>query len=366
MVTHSLSRTLAVTAGVAAVGAAAATFALLPAQAGDQGGRNNSFREVRLVADRHGQARTTDPQLVNPWGLAASPTSPLWVSNNGTSTSTLYQGITSGKPVMKVPLNVKIPGGGAPTGVVYNPTGGFKLSSGGKSGPALFIFAGEDGDISAWNKSGDIKKAVLVAKSRHAIYKGLAMVRTGGKEYLLAADFHDNRVDVFDEHFRHVTAPHAFSSKEVPHGYAPFGIADLDRRVYVTYAKQDKNKEDDVAGRGNGFVNVFDESGRFRESLVRHGALDSPWGLAIAPHGFGSFAGKLLVGNFGDGRIHVVDQHDGRVVATLLGKGHHPIAIDGLWGLLPGNGTSGDRSDVWFSAGPDDESHGLLGILEQR
>ncbi len=365
MANHAGSRSLTATAGIIAAGAIALSIAAPPAHAGD-GGAGNNYREVKLVADLHGHARITDPRLVNPWGLAASPSSPLWVANNGTSTSTLYEGGTSGSQVKKLPLNVKIPGGGDPTGVVFNPTGEFRLSTGGKTGPALFIFAGENGDLSAWNKSGDLSKAVLVAHTGNAVYKGLTMVTTGGQEFLLAANFHRNRIDVFNEHFDRVAAPRAFSSRHVPNGYAPFDIANLDGRVYVTYAKQDATRSDDVAGPGNGFINVFTQRGEFLSSLVRRGALDAPWGLAVAPHGFGPFAGKLLVGNFGDGRIHVVDRRDGRVVATLLDRSHHPIVIDGLWALLPGNGTAGARSDVWFSAGPNDESHGLLGILRHR
>jgi uncharacterized protein (TIGR03118 family) len=307
----------------------------------------------------------TDRRLVNPWGLAASPTSPLWVSNNGTSTSTLYQG-TAPRTVAKVPLNVQIPGGGDPTGVVFNPTRTFRLSTGGKTGPALFVFAGENGDLSAWNKSGDPTKAVLVAHARNAVYKGLTRVTTQGRQLLLAANFHRNRIDVFNARFARVHAPRAFSSMGVPRGYAPFDVAALGGRVYVTYAQKDPTGHDDVAGRGHGFIKVFDRRGRSLGSLVRRGVLNSPWGLAIAPRGFGPFAGKLLVGNFGDGRIHVVDQRHRRVVATLRNGAHKPIVIDGLWGLLPGNRTAGRRSDVWFSAGPGAESHGLLGILRHR
>lgn len=365
MVSHSLSRSLAATAGAVVVGAATAAIAVPSAEAGSNPAAN-SYREVRLVADTPGQARLTDPNLVNAWGLAASPTSPLWVSDNGTSTSTLYQGATPGKPVMKVPLDVKIPGAGDPTGVVFNPTTTFNLSTGGKSGPALFIFAGENGDLFAWNRTGDPTQAVQVAHTRHAVYKGLTMVTVGGRQFLLAANFHRNRIDVFNESFDRVASRHAFSSVGIPHGFAPFDVANLDGKVYVTYAKQDATGHDDVAGPGNGFINVFTQRGRFLGSLVRRGVLNSPWGLTIAPQGFGPFAGKLLVGNFGDGRVHVVDQQSGHVVATLRNRAHKPIVIDGLWGLLPGNGTAGNTSDVWFSAGPNEESHGLLGILRHR
>ena len=365
METRSRSRRLVAAGGVVAVSATTASFAVLPAQAVDHDQRPG-FRVVRLVADTPGRARTTDRGLVNAWGLAASRTSPLWVADNGTSTSTLYQGATGRTGVQKMPLDVRIPGGGDPTGVLFNPTRSFRLSTGGKTGPALFVFAGENGDLSAWNKSGDPSRAVLVAHTRNAVYKGLTRVSTRGRQLLLAANFHSDRIDVFNGRFARVHLRHAFSSRGIPRGYAPFGVAALRGRVYVTYAKQDATGHDDVAGRGNGFVKVFDQRGRSLGSLVRHGVLNSPWGLAIAPRGFGAFAGKLLVGNFGDGRIHVVDQRARRVVATLRDGSNRPIRIDGLWGLLPGNGTAGKRSDVWFSAGPGGEAHGLLGILRHR
>jgi uncharacterized protein (TIGR03118 family) len=365
MHSFSHSRSLAATAGTVVIAAAIASVGATPVDA-DNALAGNQFRAVRLVSDIPGAAHTTDPNLVNAWGLAFSPTSPLWVANNGTSTSTLYRGVTPGMPITAVPLVVSIPGGGAPTGMVFNPTDAFVLSTDGKTGPALFIFAGEDGDISAWNQSGDVTKATLVQHADGAIFKGLTMVATGDRNFLLAADFHNNRIQVFNDQFSPVDRPNAFRSRGIPDGYAPFNVANLDGRVYVTYAKQDAAGEDDVSGPGHGFINVFTQRGRFLGSLVRRGPLNSPWGLAIAPKGFGPFAGKLLVGNFGDGRIHVVNGRSGRVVATLRNGEGRPISIDGLWGLLPGNGTAGNRSDVWFSAGPDDESHGLLGVLRHR
>ena len=362
MVVHSLPRSAMAAAAALVVTASTAAVAVLPAQAREHR-VGNTFREVKLVADQPGHAATTDPNLVNAWGLAFGPTTPLWVSNNGTSTSTLYQGAMPGKSITKVPLVVKIPGGGAPTGVVFNPTTGFGLSSGGKTGKSLFIFAGENGDISAWNQSGDPTKAVLVAHTRNAVYKGLTMVTTGGRHFLLASDFHNDRIAMFNQRFQRVSRPNAFPSRGIPAGYAPFDVARLGSRVYVTYAQQDAARHDDVAGPGHGFINVFTQGGRFLRTLVSRGVLNSPWGLAIAPRGFEPFAGKLLVGNFGNGRIHVVDRRTGQVMATLQNAAHKPIVVDGLWALLPGNGVAGARSDVWFSAGPGGEAHGLLGIL---
>lgn len=339
-------------------------FGTLPATQAEMAGQANSFERLNLVADTPGRAELTDPNLVNAWGLALSPTSPLWVANNGTNTSTLYSDATaSGVPPTQVPLVVSIPGGGAPTGLVYNPTTGFTLSSHGKSGPAAFIFAGEGGDIFAWNQTGDVTKAILVAHASDAVYKGLTMVTMGDKPFLLAANFHRNRIDAFNSQFARVSMPGAFKSRSIPEGYAPFNVAALDRRVYVSYAKQDPTRTDDVAGQGHGFVNVFNSRGRFLHPLIRRGPLDSPWGMTIAPAGFGNLAGRLLIGNFGNGKIHAVDARTGRLIATLRDAAGNPVVIDGLWGLLPGNGTAGGTSDVWFSAGPDDETHGLVGIL---
>jgi len=362
MFSLSRSRSSALLAGAAVVGAVTA-FSAMPADAGMRA--PHRFQEVDLVSDQPGVAPITDPSLVNAWGLAFSPTSPIWVSNNGSDSSTLYNGATSPTvPVAKVPLTVSIPGSGAPTGVVFNPTTDFTLSTGGKSGPAAFIFAGEDGALFGWNGTGDATQAVQVTpQPTGTVYKGLTMVTVRHQPFLLAANFAQNRVDVYDGSFMPVSKPWAFRSPRIPQGYAPFDVASLGGRVYVTYAEQDAAKMDDVAGRGHGFLSVFTSQGRFLRTLVRRGPLDSPWGLAIAPRGFGGYGGKLLVGNFGDGRIHVLNRTNGHVVATLRDGSGKPLAIDGLWGLLPGNGVSGGTSDVWFSAGPAGESHGLLGLL---
>ena len=209
---------------------------------------------------------------------------------------------------------------------------------------------------------GQGTSAVLVAPSKGGVYKGLALLSTASGNWLLAANFHDNRIDVFNGSFHRVVKPDAFRSVGIPGGYAPFNVAVLGNRVYVSYAKQDAARHDDVAGAGHGFVNVFSTSGRFINRFATRGVLNSPWGMAIAPKGFGDFAGDVLVGNFGDGRIYAFDRSGDRE-GTLRGTDGKPLIIDGLWGLKPGNGTSGAISDVWFSAGPAGESHGLLGIL---
>jgi uncharacterized protein (TIGR03118 family) len=348
-----------------AVGAMLALSGIAAAPAGAQSrhGGDDGYQQLNLVSDMPGVAQLMDANLVNAWGMSSSPTSPIWVSNNGTSTSTLYRGATKpGEPVSKappaMPLVVSIPGGGSPTGQVFNSTTDFVLPTGGK---ALFIFAGENGDLSAWNGAQGTN-AVLVAPSAGGVYKGLALLTNSSGNWLLAANFHDNRIDLFDGAFNRVMKKNAFRSVGIPNGYAPFNVAVLGNRVYVTYAKQDADRHDDVAGAGHGFVNVFNTDGRFLRRFASRGVLNSPWGMTIAPMGFGEFSGDVLIGNFGDGRIYAFDR-SGEREGTLRDANGMPLAIDGLWGLRPGNGTAGATSDVWFSAGPAGESHGLLGIL---
>lgn len=319
----------------------------------------DSIQQINLVSDIPGMASVVDPNLVNAWGMSATPSSPIWVSDNGTGVATLYRGATGpASPVSIVPLVVSIPGHGAPTGQVFNSTSDFMLPTGGK---ALFIFAGEEGEISAWNQAQG-SHAALMDPSIGGVYKGLALDTTTAGNWLLATNFHDNKIDVFNSSFQRVSMPDAFRSVGIPDGYAPFNIAVLGDQVFVTYAKQNAARHDDVAGAGHGFVNVFTTSGRFLHHFLRRGVLNSPWGMTLAPAGFGSFSGDMLIGNFGDGRIHAFDM-SGNLVGTLSDPSGAPLVIDGLWGLRPGNGAAGATSDVWFSAGPDGESHGLLGIL---
>jgi uncharacterized protein (TIGR03118 family) len=345
--------TVGVAAGGLLVGVAAA-----PANAAQASHPfDDGYQQINLVSDQPGVAQLQDTNLVNPWGLSSSPTSPLWVSDNGTDKTTLYTGGVSGQPASIVPLVVSIPGG-APTGQVFNSTNDFQLPTGGK---AFFIFAGENGELSAWNPAQGTS-AVLMSPSRGGVYKGLALVSTSRGSRLLVANFHAGRIEVFNGSFHRVDSDGRFRSVGIPHGYAPFDVAVLGNRVFVSYAKQDAARHDDVAGAGHGFVNVFDLAGRFEQRFATRGVLNSPWAMIVAPQGFGDFSGDVLIGNFGDGMIHAFNSH-GRLVGTLRDAGGKPLAIDGLWALKPGNGVSGASSDVWFSAGPDGESHGLLGIL---
>jgi len=354
----AVSRGLAAAASVAlltlsvpgSVGvAAAAPAAAMPSR----------YVQTNLVSDQPGMAQLTDPWLVNAWGLSAGPTSPLWVSDNGTDVSTLYTGAAAGGTITAIPLVVAIPGG-APTGQVFNPTAGFVLPDG---SPAFFLFTSENGVLSGWNPAAGTS-AVQVGAVGHAVYKGLALELVGGTERLLAANFHSGRIDMFTSTFHRVhVGAHQFVDPSLPSGYAPFNVAVVGGQVLVTYAKQDPTRHDDVAGDGHGFVDAFTLNGKLLGSIARKGPLNSPWGLAVAPAGFGQFAGDLLVGNFGDGRIHAYDLSTWRLMGTLKATDGSPLAIDGLWGLLPGNGVNADTDAVWFSAGPGGEAHGLLGTL---
>jgi uncharacterized protein (TIGR03118 family) len=246
---------------------------------------------------------------------------------------------------------------------VFNDTTGFTVPGTDKS--ALFIFAGEHGDLSAWNPSvSPTTAAVPVGHTPGAIYKSLALVHGPHGPRLLAADFHGNRIDMFNDHFTKVpTAPGAFRDRFLPRGYSPFNIAEVGNRVFVTYALRDAAGEDDVAGAGHGFVDVYTDSGAFVRRFATRGVLNSPWGMTIAPPGFGHVSGDLLIGNFGDGRIHAFDPRTGALRATLRNTSGRPLSIEGLWALVPGNGVAGGTDAVWFSSGPDDEEHGLVGLL---
>lgn len=346
--------------------ALAAAVATVPAAARAGGSAHEHGAAIvvhqrNLVSDQPGRAPITDPNLVNAWGMSHGPDTPLWVSDNGADVATLYAGATSGQPVGIVPLTVSIPHG-APTGQVFNDTSAFVVP--GTTAPALFVFAGEHGDLSAWNQSvSPITAAVPVAHTKHAVYKGLALSHSPFGPLLLAANFHAGRVDVFDASFTRLHVGRLFTDPGLPAGYAPFGITTVGSRVYVSYAKQDAKRMDDVSGAGHGFVDVYTSYGAFVHRLASRGVLDSPWGMTVAPPTFGRFAGSLLVGNFGDGRVHAFDRRTGRLLGTLTYADHDPIVIDGLWGLTRGDPAAGGRNAIWFSAGPEDETHGLLGVL---
>lgn len=322
-----------------------------------------AFTQHNLVSDLAGRAQLTDPNLVNPWGLALSPTGPLWVANNGTSTATIYAGGAGGAPVTKAPLTVTVPGD-APTGEVFNDTSDFVVHGPGGSGPALFAFVSETGNLSAWNPTASPTRAIVEKHVPGAIFKGLALVHTPFGPFLLATDFHNGRIVAFDRKFHRVPLPAAFfRDRTLPAGYAPFGIAALGNAVYVSYAKQDADAEDEVDGAGRGFVDRYVGLGLVHQRVASRGVLDAPWGLTVAPASFGSLAGDLLVGNFGDGRISAFDRHTGAFEGQLRNRHGVRLQISGLWGLLPGTAATGGTDALWFSAGIADEAHGLVGLI---
>jgi uncharacterized protein (TIGR03118 family) len=337
-----------------------------PAAPGQTHHHGTTFREVKLVSDQPGVARLTDPDLVNPWGMSRGPNTPVWVSDNGTDKSTLYQTNVPGQRVTKADLVVDIPNG-APTGQVFNDTRDFGIADPMKmsSAPATFIFAGEGGDIWAWNGAQGTT-AVRVAHRHRSVYKGLALVHSRYGPRLLATNFGRNRIDVYDGDFNRVRTHGRFEDPFLPRHYAPFNAASINGLVYVSYARQDAAHEDDVAGPGHGFIDVYTPGGRFVDRFASRGVLNSPWGMTIAPRSFGRFAGDLLVGNFGDGRIHAFDPRTGDLQGVLRAPSGRPVHIEGLWGLLVGDQVAGGPRNLWFSAGPDDESHGLLGLLKPQ
>lgn len=330
----------------------------------------NSYLVHNLVSDLPDTADFQDPNLINPWGIATTATSPFWLSNNGSGTSTLYG--TTGAPialVVTVPTTTG-PTGGAATGIIANATTSFPVATG---KAASFIFCTEDGTISGWNSSVNATVAIITVDNTKAgsVFKGCVTGGTAAAPVLYATDFHNGVVDMFDANFKPIASTTAFVDSSIPAGFAPFGIANLGGKIYVSYAKQDAAKHDDVAGAGNGYVDVFDASGTLITQLISKGALNSPWGMQIAPSTFGQFSGALLVGNFGDGTINAFDSAKGTSLGALKDSTGHTLTIAGLWGLLFGNGgRGGDTSTLYFTAGIPGpygekvESHGLFGSIQ--
>lgn len=334
------------------------------AGAGGQGGASENLGtelrvvQTKLASDATG-ATVVDSNLVNAWGLAINPISTgarFWVSDNGSGRATVYDaaGVVESTVVTIPPASGS--GAGTPTGQVYNPSSDFMGDT--------FIFATEDGLIEGWQSGTE---AVLRAdrSATSASYKGLALVTNGATHWLAAANFHAGTVDVFDATYTRVTTSGLFVDADLPSGYAPFNIAALGSAVYVTYAKQDADKADAVNGEGNGYVSEFGVDGSFSKRLVSRGVLDAPWGLALAPTSFGTLAGTLLVGNFGNGEIHAFNGSTGLEAGTLVSATGKPVVIDGLWALAFGpNTTAADlTSMLYFTAGPGEEAHGLFGTL---
>ena len=336
------------------------TFAMDDRHHGDD--RFSSYRQINLVSDEPGAALVQDTNLVNAWGVSFSPTSPFWVSDNGTGKATLYSvtNDASGSPqVTKRSLEVSIPGEGNPTGQVFNNTTNFHGD--------LFIFVSEDGTISGWRGALGTSAEVLATRT-NAIYKGVTLVAATGGPVLLAANFSEGTVDAYDGNLNLIGQ---LSDSHAPAGYAPFNVQSIEGMIFVTFAKQDADKKDDIHGPGHGLIDVLNLQTQTFHRLVtgsdaggRLRAIDSPWGVALAPGTFGEHSDELLVGNFGSGTIMAFSEH-GRFEGFLENRPGKPVVIEGLWALAFGNGGNGGVPwTLYFTAGPDDESHGLFGILE--
>lgn len=341
---------------------------------GAAGGAHAQYIKLNLVSDGAVPALHTDPNLNNSWGIAFTPNGLAWVADNHTGLSTLYDGMGNANSlVVTVPA---APGSklGNPTGVVFNGSStDFQVTGGGGTKSAAFIFASEDGTISGWSPTlsgGNPPPAMqafrAVDNSRSdAIYKGLAIANTVGGQRLYATDFHNARVDVFDGGFGAVSVPGAFTDPTIPKGFAPFNVQTIGSSLFVTYAKQDAEGEDDDHGPGRGYVDEYDTSGALLRRFASEGVLNSPWGVAQAPANFGALSNALLIGNFGDGRINAFDRTTGQYLGALSDSGGQPIEVDGLWALQFGNGLLGqDTNALFFSSGPDDEAHGLYGRID--
>jgi len=339
---------------------AVVAFSIAPASAASRGDNGeNGYAVTNLVSSYGAPGTVVDPDLLNAWGLAAGPASPWWVANNHADVSTLYN-------AAGVKLGLTVAEAGGPTGLVFN--GGSGFLAGPSNGPARFIFSTESGTIVAWNPSlGTGSQVKVDSSAAGAIYKGLAIANTATGAQIYAADFWNGHVDVFDGSWSAVTASGGFMDPKIPAGYAPFGIQTIGGMIFVTFAKQGPTG-DELHGPGLGFVDAFDTAGNLLVRVARHGTLNAPWGLAMAPANFGRFGGDLLVGNFGDGTIHAYAMDDDGHFehrGVLRDSGEQPIAIDGLWALEFGNGATnnGPTDSLFFTAGPNGENDGLFGFI---
>jgi uncharacterized protein (TIGR03118 family) len=330
--------------------------------------QTNAYVPQNLVSDLAGFAPTTDPNLRNPWGLALSPNGTVWVSNQRTGTSTLYD--KQGHPgpfTVQIPPSASGSGTGSPTGVVFNSSTDFQLQPG---QPALFIFATTDGTISGWNPNVNQTQAVLNVDNSGsgAAYTGLAIGTDGSSNFLYAANFHGRVIEIFNGNFER-TFPGTFFDPLVPSGFSPFNIQNIQGRLYVTYAKVNDAGTADQPGPGNGYVAVFDVYGNLQQHLISNGPLNSPWGVTIAPTSFGMLSGSLLVGNFGDGKINAFDPSSGASLGTMSDASGNPITILGLWSLVSTTDAASNPI-VLFTAGfpatGQLEDHGLFGMLSPQ
>ena len=350
--------------------ALAATLAALLVAVGASSAERpgNHYQVTPLASDVPGMAPVTDANLQNTWGLARGPATPWWIANNGTASTSVYTGSGTrvdigGHPTQGVP--------GAPTGAVFSGIAGqFQVGTAADPnalGASNFVFDSEDGTISAWRIGSTAAQVTVDMSAAGAVFKGIALSNGPSGPRLYATDFANGRIDVFDGGWNQVDLPGAFVDPSLPSHYAPFGIQTIGDRVFVTYGKQQPGSADEAHGQGLGIVDAYDLDGKLLARVAQHGQLNAPWGLALAPASFGRFGGDLLVGNFGDGQINAYQEmpnghfeHRGTLHAVTNGK----LSIEGLWALEFGNaGSNGDPQTLFFTAGIQDEAHGLFGTI---
>lgn len=330
------------------------------------------YQQTNLVSDVPGLAALTDPNLVNPWGIAHSGTAgPWWVNDNGTGVSELFDGAGHPFPIGH-PLVVTVPtpsgtGTSAPTGIVFNGTTGFELTPGNR---AIFIFVTEDGTISGWNPALNpanetLATLIKVDNSATAVYKGATLGQRDGGTFLYATNFKAGTMEVYDSTFTPVTlSASAFTDPDLPADFVPFNVQNIGGNIFVSFAKKEAGSNDEVHGPGLGFVDAFTPDGVLLLRLKHGRWMNAPWGMALAPANFGKSSNHLLVGMFGSGNIATFDPQTGNFSGLLRGPVGHPITIDGLWGLAFGNGgLAGPTNTLFFAAGINDEADGLFGTL---
>ena len=335
----------------------------------------SAYQQTNLVSDVPGLAPTTDPNLQNPWGISQTPDGQFRVADNHAGVATLFN---AAGQVVGAPITIPTPPGvtppAAPNGNVFNTTNDFVISHDGKSAPATVIFSTEDGTIVGFNPKVDKNEGVIAAdlSQTGAVFKTLTAGTVNGANYLFASDFHNGTVDVFDKNFQlHTFSEDQFTDPSIPAGFAPFGLKNVNGTLFVTYAKQDAARHDDVAGVGNGFIDEFTLSGQLITRFASQGLLNSPHGIAVAPDNFGQFSNALLVGNFGDSKVNAFDLKTGAFLGQLTDAQGHPLILNGgfqendtkgLWGLTFGNGNGGAATNsLFFAAGINDENDGLFG-----
>ncbi|MFB6457247.1 TIGR03118 family protein [Chitinophaga sp. Hz27] len=314
--------------------------------------KNN--QQVNLVSDTASFTGVIiDNNLVNAWGIALGPTGAFWISSNGAGLSVIYN--NSGNTLLS-PVTIPAPGGGAgaPTGAVFNNTTSFLGTK--------FLFATEDGTIVSWT-SGATGVIQADRSATMAVYKGLAIASNQGNDYIYATNFRSGAIDVFDTNF-HLVNGMSFTDPQIPAGFAPFNIRNINGELFVTYAKQKPDKHDDLAGSGNGYVDVFRPDGSLKRRFAAQGTLNSPWGITPGCAGLGGNANDdvILISNFGDGRINVYNGN-GNFLGQLK-NGNTPVTIQGIWAIE--SNVSSAPGKIYFTAGPFDESHGLFGYLQKN